>query len=63
MDVAWGSQLGLEVDNMDLDTDSPGTGWLGTVVAFLDDQCVGIPLLGSSVALVKWSFCPSPQSW
>ena len=54
--------MGLEVDNMDSDTDSPGTGWLGSVVAFLDDQYVGIPLLGSSVALAKWSFCPSPQS-
>lgn len=39
---------GLGVNNMGSGADSPGTGWLGTVVAFLDDQYLGIPLLGSS---------------
>lgn len=52
--------IDLGENSMGSGTDSPGTGWLGTVVAFLDDQCLGIP----PMALARWGrvvICPSPQ--
>lgn len=49
MDVAWGGWA-WEQTTMASGTDDPWTGWLGTVVASPDDQCLG----GSSPGFLLW---------